>query len=70
MDPTANLARQLVLAEEIVRLMSRDMSKRGPRSDLSYWADVAERADELATLVAALNEWITHGGALPAHWKR
>jgi len=55
MDPTANLARQIVLAREIRRLEESGEE----RSDLAV---------ELSDLVIALADWIAAGGFPPAPW--
>jgi hypothetical protein len=54
MDPTANLAEQLDLANSILH-----DGVEGP-----------EDSERLAELVLALHDWINKGGFLPNQWKR
>lgn len=58
MDPNANLREQLELADAL-------------RNDegSSVW-DRNNRADRLAELVVALDEWLEAGGFLPERWQR
>lgn len=55
MDPNANLAEQLRLAN---RVLTDDMPDERRR----------EAAHRLAELVEALDEWVRRGGALPTAW--
>jgi len=54
MDPDANLSEQRRIAEQIVENGAID----------------ADRAERLAELVLALDEWLKKGGFLPARWQR
>ena len=60
MDPTENWKRQALAAAQIVALIDADGDQ----------AEIADLADELATLVTALHEWISRGGSPPEQWKR
>ncbi len=55
MDPNANLKEQRELAEFI---LSHNITL----------TDDVDKADRLAELVLALDEWISKGGFLPAGW--
>lgn len=57
MDPNENLREQRILADRIMRCRARE---------LPVDEDDVER---LASLVAALDEWITRGGFLPQAWR-
>jgi hypothetical protein len=57
MDPDANLARQLELAQEII-----DKIDDGDES-------AVDKACALAELVLALNEWLARGGFKPKAWE-
>jgi hypothetical protein len=65
MDPIANLKEQLSLAREI-RATWDDCNGDGTL-DHEMQEDVASKADDLATLVLALDEWMLKGGFSP--WK-
>ena len=56
MDPTANLAEQRRLVEEL---------HHGNLSEM----DAADAGRRLADLVKALDEWLSGWGFLPAAWK-
>lgn len=56
MDPTANLARQIALAQRIVDATNND--------------DIFYDTTALADLVLALHEWIAKGGHLPEQWSK
>lgn len=60
MDPTANLAEQLAIAQGVI-----DIADRRDTNDIN-----GRDALRLAELVLALNEWIVKGGFLPEQWKR
>lgn len=62
MDPTANLAEQLRIAECFVDEDEDSMSA----SDMASSLHAAQR---LAELVIALDEWVRKGGFLPVQWK-
>ncbi len=62
MDPEANLREQRKLAAEIV-------SAPDPVDEAGY-IELDERANRLADLVQALDEWLTKGGFLPADWRK
>jgi hypothetical protein len=53
MDPTANLAEQLLLANSL----------------LDGLTDSGRAAERLAELVLALNEWLAKGGFPPEQWQ-
>jgi len=53
MDPDINLREQLRLAQEILE------TEEG----------IAWRANELAELVLALDQWLTAGGCQPERWR-
>lgn len=56
MDPEANLREQLLIASHL--------------ADHDYPThELADRATRLAELVLAMDEWISHGGFLPAQWR-
>jgi len=57
MDPNANIAEQLRLAE---RILNPDASDD----------EVVSDALDLAELVHSLDDWICKGGALPEAWGR
>jgi hypothetical protein len=57
MDPTANLAEALVLAEKLV--------ENGGITSVRTTQD----AERLAELVLDLHAWIQKGGFLPQQWK-
>jgi len=59
MDPTANLNKQLQLAQ----LLNND----GEKYLTAQEGD--EAGAELAALVQALDTWIINGGALPEQWR-
>lgn len=63
MDPNANLQEQAQLAKAMT-----DASEY-PTSN-AKWLELADRADRLAELVIALDEWIAKGGFLPTRWQR
>ena len=61
MDPNANLAEQLRLAQSI--------RTRFDGADLDTLMEIIDDAVRLATLVQALDGWIRNGGFLPDVWK-
>lgn len=63
MDPTANLARQKELADEIIQLCD---SAGEAGHTLAELCEIAELAAELSELSAAYHAWILAGG-FPAH---
>jgi hypothetical protein len=58
MDPNANLEEQLRLANDLVTAENTDPEEALPK------------AERLAELVIALNEWRGKGGVLPKHGPR
>jgi hypothetical protein len=56
MDPDANLKEQLEISWEF-------FSEKVP------FPESREKAERLAELVLALDEWLTNSGFLPARWK-
>lgn len=60
MDPTANLAEQLRIAEHVTQCDAE-------RADLCRQCIAG--INRLAELVQALDEWIRHGGFLPEPWR-
>jgi hypothetical protein len=58
MDPDENLAAQLSIAKEIVRI-----------EDV-HWCTQDSEAVRLAELVLALDAWIDKGGFLPNRWSK
>jgi hypothetical protein len=63
MDPIANLKEQLSLAREI-RASWGDCNADGTLTPDMY-TDVASKAEELAELVLALDEWMRKDGFSP-----
>lgn len=61
MDPNTNLREQLALAQRLINAFDTD----------EYPNDIAlaEDAQELASLVIALDEWLKTGGFLPKAWR-
>ena len=57
MDPDANLREQLALARAIQALIDR-----APEPNAALRAELMQKADRLAELVLALNEWRAIGG--------
>jgi hypothetical protein len=57
MDPDANLKEQLEISREFF-------------SETVPFAYRQEKAERLAELVLALNEWIEKGGFLPSKWHK
>jgi hypothetical protein len=70
MDPTANLARQLAIAAEIIGIRDSGEDDGDVDAEIDRDEQVADLADELADLVQALDEWMKKGGALPDQWNR
>jgi hypothetical protein len=64
MDPVTNLRRQLELAAQIIALIDSATTDDGQLPD-AVAQQVADLANELAELVAALDEWRTKGGFDP-----
>jgi hypothetical protein len=57
MDPHANLAEQLCLANELAE------------AEVPLDVEMSHKANRLAELVLALNEWMSKGGFLPGPWQ-
>ena len=76
MDPDANLKEQRELAEEILKLadgVCGDKSIETPKETKMREASeqlILYKAEKLAELVQALDQWISRGGFLPRGWKR
>jgi hypothetical protein len=68
MDPDANLKEQRSLAREILARWD-DCADDGTLTE-SQTIALAFKANRLAELVEALDQWITAGGFLPAAWQR
>ena len=61
MDPNENLKCMLRFAESLVDIDTDEMNKE--ELVLALW-----RANRLAELVLALNDWIRRGGFAPSNW--
>jgi hypothetical protein len=70
MDPNETLRQMRALATVIEARMT-DPLKPGttPEQMRSHWYDVADKGDQLSTLVQAMDEWLTKGGFLPDAWR-
>lgn len=66
MDPDANLAEQLRLTKEIMKIV--DAIAVDGQFTKRQTAQLSRLGHELAELVEALNEWLAHGGFLPKAW--
>jgi hypothetical protein len=66
MDPMANLMDQLETAKYILKTW--DNCTEDGELTYAQQVDVANKANELAELVIALDEWISTGGFLPRKW--
>lgn len=69
MDPEANLAEQISLAEQIIEIIDERGDEDGNLCDDDK-DEVVDNANRLAELVQALDGWIRSGGFLPASWAR
>jgi hypothetical protein len=66
MDPDHNLAEQLRISNEITAIT--DTADDGLTEDQEL--NLIELAEDLATLVIALNGWITNSGFIPQKWSK
>ncbi len=65
MDPDANLAEQLKLAQRIQE--QENFPDEMSKAQLAQYDQDTQR---LAELVYALNSWIVQGGTLPTTWQK
>lgn len=65
MDPDENLKKQRELVAEILHLADTDDA-----SMTDSTTALGNLGIELAEHVAALDQWISRGGFIPARWKR
>jgi len=63
MDPNENLREQRRIVTEINRLADGD-------EGCFTIDEMAEKAQRLAELVEAMDQWISRGGFLPREWSR
>lgn len=69
MDPEANLAEQLSLAEQVIEIIDERGDDYGNLCEEDM-LEVVDNATRLAELVQALDGWLRSGGFLPASWAR